>query len=112
MYGFGSALLLTGERRYVDLWRRMLDLVNANSKEEDGEVVYPHMYGRLDRLDRLQQGGTIDDLPAEGPEGWYEFRSRQVRAGRRRAVLLDARPDGARPLARDAALGPVPRRRG
>ena len=83
VYGFGSALLLTGERRYVDLWRRMLDLVNANSKEEDGEVVYPHMYGRLDRLDRLQQGGTIDDLPPEGPEGWYEFRSRQVRAGRR-----------------------------
>ena len=32
VYGFGNALLLTGERRYVDLWRRMLDLVNANSK--------------------------------------------------------------------------------
>ena len=76
-----SALLLTGERRYVDLWRRMLDLVNANSKEEDGEVVYPHMYGRLDRLDRLQQGGTIDDLPPEGPEGWYEFRPRKFAPG-------------------------------
>ena len=90
--GSATRSLLTGERRYVDLWRRMLDLVNANAKEEDGEVVYPHMYGRLDRLDRLQQGGTIDDLPAEGPEGWYEFRPEQVRAGRRRAVLLDARP--------------------
>jgi hypothetical protein len=81
VYGFGSALLLTGERRYVDLWRRMLDRVNANSKKEDGEVLYPHMYGRLDRLDRLQQGGAIDDLPAEGPEGWYQFRSQKFSPG-------------------------------
>ena len=31
-YGFANALLLTGERRYVDLWRRMLDLVNAKAR--------------------------------------------------------------------------------
>src|SRR6266508_6538542 len=36
VYGFGNALLLTGDRRYVAPWRRMLDLVNANSKEEHG----------------------------------------------------------------------------
>jgi hypothetical protein len=81
VYGFGSALLLTGERRYVDLWRRMLDLVNANGKKENAEVVYPHMYGRLDRLDRLQQGRAITDLPRQGPEGWYEFRSDKFSPG-------------------------------
>ncbi len=74
VYGFGNALLLTGQRRYVDLWRRMLDLVNANAREEGGRMLYPHLYGRLDRLERLQQGGRIDDLPKQGPEGWYEYR--------------------------------------
>ncbi|MBI3973295.1 MAG: hypothetical protein HY332_18640 [Chloroflexi bacterium] len=81
VYGFGNALLLTGERRYVDLWRRMLDLVNANSKVEDGRTLYPHLYGRLDRLERLRQGGAIDDLPPQGPEGWYEFRPQKFAPG-------------------------------
>jgi hypothetical protein len=44
-YGFGNALLLTGERRYVDVWRRMLDIVNANQRVIDGQPHYPHMYG-------------------------------------------------------------------
>ncbi|MGH2356254.1 MAG: hypothetical protein ACRDJN_32005, partial [Chloroflexota bacterium] len=73
-FAFANALLLTGDRRYVDLWRRMLDKVNANAKVVDGRSHYPHMYGRLDRLERLQQGGALDDLPAQGPEGWYEYR--------------------------------------
>ena len=81
VYGFGNALLLTGERRYVDLWRRMLDLVNANSKQENGRTLYPHLYGRLDRLERLRQGGAIDALPEKGPEGWYEYRPQQFAPG-------------------------------
>jgi hypothetical protein len=74
-------LLLTGERRYVDHWRRMLDLVNANGKHENGRALYPHLYGRLDRLERLRQGGAIDDLPEKGPEGWYEFRPQKFAPG-------------------------------
>jgi hypothetical protein len=81
VYGFGNALLLTGDRRYVDLWRRMLDLVNAHRKDADGRTLYPHMYGRLDRLERLQQGRAIDDLPAHGPEGWYAYRPQPFAPG-------------------------------
>jgi hypothetical protein len=55
-YGFGNALLLTGDRRYVDLWRRMIDLVNANARVVDGQTLYPHMYGT-----------------EEGAPGWYHF---------------------------------------
>jgi hypothetical protein len=73
-FALANALLLTGDRAYVDLFRRMLDTVNANAKEEGGRTLYPHMYGRLDRLARLQRGGTLDGLPEEGPDGWYEFR--------------------------------------
>jgi hypothetical protein len=73
-FSFANALLLTGDRKYVDLWRQMIDRVNANAKQEGGQTLYPHMYGRLDRLEKLQRGESLDDLPAEGPTGWYEFR--------------------------------------
>ena len=31
--GFGNALLVTGEQRYIDVWRRMLATINANAKD-------------------------------------------------------------------------------
>jgi hypothetical protein len=80
-YGFANALLLTGERRYVELWRRMLDLVNANAIQEGGQTLFPHMFGRLDKIERLRQGRTIDELPERGPEGWYEFRPQKFAPG-------------------------------
>jgi len=43
--GFGNALLMTGDRSYIDVWRKMLESVNGNSKYEDGKTLYPHMYG-------------------------------------------------------------------
>ena len=43
--GFGNALLLTGEQRYVDVWRRQIDAVNSHAKEIDGRRQYPRMYG-------------------------------------------------------------------
>ena len=53
LIGFGNAYLLTGERRYIDAWTNMIDLVNANARMIDGRKMYPRMYG--------------DD-------GWYDFR--------------------------------------
>ena len=44
-YGFGNALLVTGDQKYVDVWRTVIDAVNANKKEENGETIYPRMYG-------------------------------------------------------------------
>jgi len=52
--GFGNALILTGDMKYVETWSAMIDAVNANKKTVNGETVYPHMYG---------------------DEGWYEFTS-------------------------------------
>ena len=51
-YGFGNALLVSGDQRYVDVWRRMIQAVSAHAKEIDGTLQYPQKHG--------------DD-------GWYEF---------------------------------------
>jgi hypothetical protein len=45
LIGFGNAYLLTGEDRYLDPWRQMIDKINAQAKEIDGRRMYPHMYG-------------------------------------------------------------------
>ena len=52
-YSFANALLMTGDRRYVDVWRGVIEGVNANAKTVDGRRLFPQMHG--------------DD-------GWYEFR--------------------------------------
>ena len=52
-YSFANALLMTGDRRYVDVWRGVIEAVNANAKRVDGRRLFPQMHG--------------DD-------GWYEFR--------------------------------------
>ena len=52
-YGFANALLLTGEQRYLNSWRQMFDIVNANAQKIDGRTMYPTMFG---------------------DQGWYNFR--------------------------------------
>ena len=44
-YGFGNGLLLTGDAKYVDVWRRHLDAVVAEGREEEGEMRYPRKRG-------------------------------------------------------------------
>lgn len=51
-YGFGNAILLTGDRRYADVWGRMIDIVNSHVMEENGNPIYPHSFG---------------------DQGWYNF---------------------------------------
>jgi hypothetical protein len=43
--GFSNALLVTGERKYVDAWRTMIDAVNAHARQVDGRAEYPTMHG-------------------------------------------------------------------
>lgn len=58
--GFGNALLLTGDQTYVDVWRGMLDAVNANQKEINGKPHYPYMHG---------------------DEGWYHYQPHPYSVG-------------------------------
>ena len=43
--GFGNALLLSGDTKFMDAWRTNLDSVNANCKTIDGVEMSPHMHG-------------------------------------------------------------------
>lgn len=43
--GFNNALFLTGDRKYIDAWRDMMDAINANARTIDGKTQYPTMFG-------------------------------------------------------------------
>jgi hypothetical protein len=43
--GFMNAYLLTGDDRYLDVWRKQIDAINAQKKVIDGKAMYPTMYG-------------------------------------------------------------------
>ena len=45
LVGFSNALLVTGDRKYVDAWRAMIDAVNAHARAADGGREYPTMHG-------------------------------------------------------------------
>src|SRR5262249_44296579 len=43
--GFMNAHLLTGDDRYLDVWRKQIDTINAQRKRIDGKEMVPTMYG-------------------------------------------------------------------
>lgn len=83
--GFANALLLTGDQRYADVWRQMIDTINAARKTVDGQVMYPRMYGDQGWYAYTPQPynhGALDvyywsmdraDLSRLGGHGWIEF---------------------------------------
>ena len=57
---FGNGLLLTGDQKYVDTWRGVLEQVNANKRVENGQTLYPRMHG---------------------DEGWYDYQPEPLNVG-------------------------------
>jgi hypothetical protein len=43
--GFSNALLVTGDTKYVDAWRSMIDAVNSHARTTGGGSEYPSMHG-------------------------------------------------------------------
>jgi hypothetical protein len=75
--GFGNAYLLTGDDRYLDVWRRQIEKVNAQKKIVGGRVLYPHMYG---------------------DQGWYDYTSRKYEHGAMELYYWSMRPDDRKRL--------------
>jgi hypothetical protein len=43
--GFMNAYLLTGDDRYLDVWRKQMDKINSHKQTIDGRLMYPTMHG-------------------------------------------------------------------
>ncbi len=83
--GFTNAYLLTGDDRYLDGWRRMIDVINSKAKVIDGQRMYPTMHGDdgwyAFTPSRYTQGAREiwylsmrdDDLERMGENGWVQF---------------------------------------
>ena len=71
--GFGNAYLLTGDDRYLDPWRKMIDLINAQGKMVAGKTMYPHMFG---------------------DQGWYDFTEERYKHGAQEIWYWSMRADG------------------
>ena len=66
-----NAFLLTGDDRYLDVWRKQIDAVNANARVVDGKTLYPHMYG---------------------DQGWYDFTPEKYNAHALELAYLSMEP--------------------
>ena len=75
--GFGNALMLTGDQKYVDVWRDQIEKINAEGKEVDGRMVYPSMYG---------------------DKGWYHFTPAKYSHGAQEVWYWSMRDDDRRRL--------------
>jgi hypothetical protein len=93
LVGFSNALLVTGDQKYVDAWRTMIDAVNSHARpalrerreskgEVDGHRQYPTMYGA---------------------DGWYGWRDTPWSVGALEVWYWSQKPQD---LARVVGTGP------
>ncbi len=80
LVGFSNALLVTGDRKYVEAWRDMIAAVNAHARQVDGRTEYPTMFGVISGLAGRGSGAKDASLgwPAgrssgakDASVGWY-----------------------------------------
>jgi hypothetical protein len=70
--GFMNAYLLTADDRYLDVWRKQIDAVNAQQKTIDGKVMTPTMFG---------------------DKGWYEFKPEKYDKNAKEIYYLSMKPE-------------------
>ena len=74
--GFQNVTLLTGNQKYADAWRTMMDAVNSHARTTEGRKQYPTMHGA---------------------EGWYGWQARPWNVGALELWYMSMQPaDAAR----------------
>jgi hypothetical protein len=83
--GFNNALLVSGDQKYVDAWRTMIDAVNSHARTVDGRTQYPTMHGangwygwrdapwNVGALEVWYWSQNPQDLARAGAGGWIDF---------------------------------------
>jgi len=75
--------LLTGDPRYLDVWRTQIDTINSNRRMSGGRWEYPRMYG---------------------DNGWYDFRPQPYAENALEMYALSMREDDAKRVGDDLWL--------
>jgi hypothetical protein len=78
--GFANAVLLTGQQKYPDAWRTMMDAVNSHARVSDGKKQFPTMHGA---------------------EGWYGWQAQPWNVGAFELWYLSMRADDRARLGRN-----------
>jgi hypothetical protein len=85
LIGFSNAYLLTGDDRFLDVWRKQIQQIRAQAKVINGQTMYPHMHGEQGwhdyqpapystGADELWYWSMRDDDRALSPRsGWRDF---------------------------------------
>jgi len=81
--GFNNALLISGDRKYIDAWRNMIDAVNANGRMVNGQIQYPTMHNE---------------------QGWYGWQNKPWDIGALEVWCWSMKPEDRKRLARDGWL--------
>jgi hypothetical protein len=83
--GLRTAHLLTGDDRYLDVWRKQIDAINANRRMNNGRWEYPRMYGdngwyafapepyAFNALELYALSMREDDAKRAGSSAWLDF---------------------------------------
>ncbi|MBT4140455.1 MAG: hypothetical protein HOE48_21275 [Candidatus Latescibacteria bacterium] len=82
--GFGVGLLFTGDQKYVDTWRGVIDHINSNAREIDGETKWPNAYGDY-----------------FGEEDWYDWQDKPFDSGAKEVWYWSMKPEDAKRIATD-----------
>jgi hypothetical protein len=83
--GFANAVLVTGDQKYADAWRTMMDAVNSQARTVDGQKQYPTMHGadgwygwqpqpwNVRALDLWYLSMRADDARRVGENAWIAY---------------------------------------
>ena len=108
LVGFSNALLVTGDRKYVDAWRGMIASVNRHARQANGRVEYPTMRGADGWY-----GWQRDPWSVGALEVWYWSMSDADRArvgANPWLEFLDGRNPGYADTALERELAGIPRK--
>jgi hypothetical protein len=81
--GFANAVLVSGNQKYADAWRTMIEAVNSHARTVDGQKEYPTMCGA---------------------DGWYGWKKEPWNVGAMELWYLSMRPNDAKRLTDSAWL--------
>lgn len=82
--GFGVGLLFTGDQKYVDVWRGVIDHINSNAREIDGKTKWPNAYGDY-----------------FGEEDWYDWQDKPFDSGAKEVWYWSMKSEDAKRVAND-----------